>query len=116
VEVILFYAVLIGGLALVAAAYISLLVAPVGLIAYRLGPVLATAYAVTLGLVLHATYDPPFGGASLTFAPAGMRAAAYLSRTVSDPPYVMIICSAAMSLAALLVLLVGWLADRLATR
>jgi hypothetical protein len=61
VDVILFYALLIGGLALAATAYVSFLILPVGLIARKFGLLAGAAFGAVLIAVLFFFYRPPFG-------------------------------------------------------
>ena len=111
-EVILFYALLIGGLALAAAAYLTLLIVPVGLVAHRFGPAAGTGFAATLLAALYAFYEPPYGGTDLSFAPAGIRPNLFLVGMVQDPPFAMLAAGAAVSISGLAFLLFTWLRGR----
>ena len=91
VEVILFYALLIGGIGVAATAYLYLIVTPVGLIAHRLGIAASVAYAGLLGATLYAFYESPYGGLSPGFAPAGMRANLFIVGLFQDPPVAMLV-------------------------
>ena len=107
VEVILFYALLIGGLGLAVTAYVSFLILPVGLIARKFGLFAGAIFAVILIGVLFTFYRPPLGSAVLSFAPAGMRPNLFIVQMVQDPPVAMLIAGAAVSAAGLVFLLIA---------
>ena len=104
VEVILFYALLIGGLGLAVTAYVSFLILPVGLMARKFGLFAGAIFAVILIGVLFTFYRPPLGSA---VAPAGMRANLFIVQMVQDPPVAMLIAGAAVSAAGLVFLLIA---------
>jgi hypothetical protein len=112
VDVILFYALLIGGLGLAATAYVSFLILPVGLIARKFGLLAGAAFGAVLIAVLFFFYRPPFGGVSPSFAPAGMRANLFIVGMVEQPPVAMLVAGVAVSAAGLVVLLIASLLRR----
>ena len=111
-DVILFYALLIGGLGLAVTAYVTFLVLPVGLIARKFALLAGTFFAMALVAVLFMFYKPPFGGANLSFAPAGMRANLFIVGMFEDPPVAMLVAGAAVSAAGLVFLLIAKLLRR----
>jgi hypothetical protein len=112
VEVILFYALLIGGLALAATAYLALLILPVGLITRKFGLLAGVVFAMVLIAVLFMFYRPPPGGVNLSFAPPGMGANLFIVRMVEHPPVAMLVAGAAVSAAGLVILLIASLLRR----
>jgi len=115
-EVILFYAVLIGGLGLAAWIYVTLLVLPVRLIGRRFGWPAAIAFAAIMGATLYLLFEPPYGGLNLGFAPAGMRANVYLTGVIEEPPVKMVVASLVVSALGFALLLVDRLMRRRSTR
>lgn len=112
VTVIVFYAVLIGGLALAAATYLALLIAPALLVFRRFGVPPGIVYSGSMLGLLWATYEPPYGGRELSFVPVAMRPSLYIAGTFQEPPVAMLVAAATMSVAALVVLLAAWLFGR----
>lgn len=111
-EVIIFYAVLIGGLGLVATIYLTLLTLPVKLIGRRFGLPAAMAFGAIMAATLYLLFEPPYGGVTLGFAPAGMRAHIFLVGVIEDPPVKMIVASLVVSALGFAMLM----ADRLVRR
>ena len=111
-DVILFYALLIGGLGLAISAYVTFLVLPVGLIARKFGLLAGALFALVLIAVLFVFYQPPFGGAYPSFAPAGMRANLWLVGMFEQPPVAMLVAGASVSAAGLVFLLIARLSRR----
>ncbi|HTV70333.1 MAG TPA: hypothetical protein VMF90_17535 [Rhizobiaceae bacterium] len=114
-EVILFYVMIIGGFALAATTYLGLLALPVGLALRLFGIPAAIAYAALLVVTFYRVYQPPYDGMSMDFVPQGMRQVMNVMKHFQDPPIASLLAAAALSLAALLVLLLAWLARRVAT-
>ncbi|UVK41333.1 hypothetical protein LHFGNBLO_002920 [Mesorhizobium sp. AR10] len=112
VEVILFYALLIGGLGLAITAYLVLLMLPVGLIARKFGLLAGVAFATVLIAVLFMFYRPPLGGVTVSFAPPGMRANLYIVQMVEHPPVAMLVAGAAVSAAGLVIVMIASLLRR----
>jgi hypothetical protein len=113
VDVILFYALLIGGLGLAISAYVTFLILPVGLIARKFGLLAGAIFAMVLLAVLFVFYRPPLGSnVTLSFVPPGMRANLFIVQMVQDPPFAMLIAGAAVSAAGRLLLLLARLLRR----
>jgi hypothetical protein len=115
-EVILFYAVAIGGLGLIVSIYVTLLVLPVRLIGRRFGLPAGTAFAAVMAATLYLLFEPPYGGLKLGFAPAGMRLQVYLVGVFEEPPVKMIVASLVVSALGFALLLVDRLMRRRSTR
>lgn len=115
-EVILFYAVLIGGLGLIATTYVTLLTLPVRLIGRRFGLPAAFAFAALMAATLYLLFEPPYGGSTLGFAPAGMRAHLFLVGVIEEPPVKMIVASLVVSVLGFALLAADWLARRAKSR
>lgn len=110
--VILFYAALICAIALIFASYAALLLLPIGMIAHRFGIAASAAYAAMLALTMYAFFEPPYGGMSLGFAPAGMQANLFIVGLFQDPPVSMLIATSALSIAGLVAVLIAWVFRR----
>lgn len=108
-SVILFYALLIGGLGLIAALWLGLLIAPIGLIGYRFGPLAGVAFALLTTAVLWRTFQPPYDGVRLAIAPPGMRPVVYIFGMLSRPPVAMILAGMAVSVSGFVLVLLDWL-------
>lgn len=115
-EVILFYAVLIGGIGLIATIYVTLLVLPVRLIGRRFGLPAAMAFAAIMAATLYLLFEPPYGGAKLSFAPAGMLPHLFLVGVIEEPPVKMIVASLVVSALGFALLMADWLARRAKSR
>jgi hypothetical protein len=115
-EVILFYAMLIGGLGLAAWIYVTLLVLPVRLIGRRFGLPAGMGFAAVMATTLYLLFEPPYGGLDLGFAPAGMRSNLYLVGVIEEPPVKMIVASLVVSALGFALLLVDRLARRRSSR
>jgi len=106
-QVILFYALLIGGLALAIGAYIALLGAPVLLVGRRFGVAAGSAFAAVLLGIMYLLYKPPYGGMSLDFAPAGMRPNLFLVGLFQEPPVASLVAGAVMAVIGLSIVVVA---------
>ena len=111
-EVILFYALLIGGIGLGLALIVYFLLAPIPLLAKRFGTWAGVAFAFVLGCSLVLFYEPPYGGVGLGFVPPGMRPMVFFNGWLQDPPIRMLLAAALVSAAGFAILLVSWLARR----
>ena len=111
-DVILFYAMLIGGLGLAATAYVTFLILPIGLIARKFGLLAGAVFATILIAVLFMFYRPPFGGVNLSFAPPGMGANLFIVGMAEHPPVAMLVAGATVSAAGLVILLIASLLRR----
>ena len=111
-DVILFYALLIGGLGLAISAYVTFLILPVGLIARKFGLLAGAIFATVLIGALFVFYRPPFGGAYPSFAPPGMRASLFIVGMVQEPPVALLVAGASVSAAGLVLLLIAKLVRR----
>ncbi|TJW14909.1 MAG: hypothetical protein E5W82_09280 [Mesorhizobium sp.] len=94
------------------AAYLALLILPIGLIARRFGLLAGVIFAMILIAVLFTFYRPPPGAVKLSFAPPGMQANLFIVRMVEHPPVAMLVAGAAVSAAGLLILLIASLLRR----
>ena len=111
-EVILFYALLIGGIGLGLALIVYVLLGPIPLLAKRFGVWAGIAFAFVLGCSLVLFYEPPYGGVGLGIVPPGMRPMVFLNGWLQDPPIRMLLAAASVSAAGFAILLLSWLARR----
>jgi hypothetical protein len=111
-EVILFYALLIGGGGLGLALIVGFLFGPIPLLARRFGSWAGVAFAFVLGCSLVLFYEPPYGGLGLGIVPPGMRPMIFFNGWLQDPPIRMLLAAASVSAAGFVVLLLSWLARR----